>query len=121
MSALPPINPYAAPQAPDAPPIGVTQFQYRPLGGRALAVAIPLGLFCLWSLLAIVLGAGVGSAGQSMSEAWQDESPMTSRDLLELGEGLALFATIITLCFFLPQANRNSRALTTIEKPGKNT
>jgi len=112
MSELPPINPYAAPQASFVPAPGGSQFQYRPLAGRALAVAIPLGLFCLFSLLAIVLGAGVGSSGQTMSEVWQDESPMTRNDLLELGEGLAVLATIITLCFFLPQANRNSRALT---------
>jgi hypothetical protein len=111
MSTLPPANPYAVPQA-AAEPAGDSRFQYRPLGGRAIAVAIPLGVYVVFAVLAIVLGVGPGSSGQSWSEAWADESPMTTSDYVEGGEGMAMVATIIVLCFFLPQANRNARALT---------
>jgi hypothetical protein len=111
MNEAPPVNPYAAPQAPVVAETGGGQFQYKPLGGRAVAVAIPLGVYCLFALLAIVMGVGAGSAGLTVSEAWQDESPFTANDLVEFLEGLTTIATIIALCFFLPQANRNSRAL----------
>jgi hypothetical protein len=112
MSETPPVNPYAAPQAPTGAAAGETgQFQYKPLAGRTQAVVISLSLFCLFTLLAIVMGVGVGSSGQSMSEAWADETPITPSDLLELGEGLSILLSIFTLCLFLPRANRNSRAL----------
>jgi len=112
MNELPSVNPYAVPQAPVGGAADAARVQYKPLAGRAVAVMIPMGLFCVFSLLAIVLGVGLGSSAQTLNEAWQDETPVTRSDLLEFGEGLAAVATIITLCFFLPQANRNSRALT---------
>jgi hypothetical protein len=112
MSTLPPANPYAVPQAAAAEVAGDSRSQYRPLGGRVVAVAIPLGLYVVFALLAILLGVGPGSAGQTWSEAWEDESPVTTSDLVEFGEGATVVGAIIVLCFFLPQANRNARALT---------
>jgi hypothetical protein len=86
---------------------------YRPLFGRVLAVGICLGLFGVFSILAIATGVGAGSSGQSFFETLNEpDAPLSRSDFLEMGEGLTVLAAAIAVSFFLPQANRNARALT---------
>jgi hypothetical protein len=110
----PPLNPYAAPRASfDVPATTGSTFEYRPLSARAVAVTMALGVFCLFSLLSMGMGVGAGSSGQSLTEAWEaEDAPFTRSDLLELGEEVSILLAVIAICFFLPQANRNGRALT---------
>lgn len=114
MNRLPPENPYAAPQATiGAPTAAISAYAYKPLFGRALAVWICLGLFGSSAILALVTGVGAGSSGQSLLEGWNAvDEPLTRNDVLEGVEGLSVVASAIAVCFFLPQANRNCRALT---------
>jgi hypothetical protein len=116
MDELPQENPYAAPRGATAAGAGVASYQYKPLFGRLLAVSICLGTFGAFSIFAIATGVGVGSSGQSVLEGWNEgmnepAAPLTSAELVEMGEGLACIASIVAVCFFLPQANRNARAL----------